>query len=279
VEDTQIATPAVQTGDTSQPAEPATSSSEPATEDSSPFSTWRRGNGSWGATSDTAETTTSPADRFEAALDAEGAAETPSENTSAEQSRQESGSTEDRFASWAAAYASSGNTTSDDEVVESATIAPAESGIAAADPGLSATDAAGFSGGAAREVDYLSGDESSAMDGPGFGIATSTPADQTDVRERATTLVDELRGLIWKIGEAESNGEGDTRDALHGLTAARGKAADFSDLESVIAAVRESPKDVDALRELGKQAQRLESLLDSHASLIGAVDDAIRKLR
>jgi hypothetical protein len=286
-QETQVAaaTPAVRPNETAPSAEtaPESTSREDGAAESTQFSTWRHSNSSWGAASDTTPSSTSPADRFEAALDAETAGTPETEEASPQRGSLDWGkpaaaapeSTEDRFASWAAAYAS----TSDDNAVESATITPAPTGTPADEPSSPSTDMAGFNGSNEREIDVLSGDENIATVGQDFGITAGTPADLSDVRQRATSLVEELRGLIWKIGEPESVREGDTSDALSDLTSVRGQTSDFSDLERVIADVRDSPKDVDALRELGKQAGRLESLLESHASLTAAVDDAIRKLR
>lgn len=110
-------------------------------------------------------------------------------------------------------------------------------------------------------------------------VPSATGADATDPRERASALVDELRGLIWKIGEEESSGTGDQASIISDLTSVRGETGDFSDLRSAIDAVRDSPRDVEALRELGQQADRLQALLDSHVRLTSSLDETIRKLR
>lgn len=146
---------------------------------------------------------------------------------------------------------------------------------------LPGTDAAGFSG--AGEVDALSGDESISGDHPTWEspIAVSTEAaDEAafaeDSRSRATALIDELRGLIWQIDEDEG-ATGDTPTIVSKLKRARGATSDFSDLERVIGAVKEHPRDIDALRDLGQQADRLQELLDSHTTLTAVIEDAIRQ--
>lgn len=269
-EETQVAAPAV------QPEASGTDTDKPGTSDT--FAGWGRSGGGW---STSGGTTMSPADRFEAALDA---TERESTGTTSKASDdfgwgKPAPATDDRFASWSAAYGTTGEPgTAGPEAgevvaVESATVASPDEEPA------SATDSAGFTEGGADEVDYLSGDENIAAGGPDSGIAAGRPSDQSDARQRATTLVEELRELIWKIGEQAPAATGDTTDVRNALSAARGHVSDFSDLESAISAVRESPRDIDALRELGAQAPRLEELLESHARLTAALDDAIRKLQ
>ncbi len=267
-EETQIAAPAV------QPEADTTATSEGET--SGTFAGWGSSGSGWGTTEGS---TSTPADRFGAALDS-------TERESAETTNDESGwgkpapVTDDRFASWSAAYGATSESeqiqddanSGDVVAVESATIADeAES--------TSTTDNAGFTEGGANEVDYLSGDENIDVGGPDSGIAAGRPSDQSDARQRATTLVEELRELIWKIGEQAPASTGDTTDIRNALSTARGHVSDFSDLEGVISAVRESPRDIDALRELGSQAPRLEELLESHSRLTAALDDAIRQLQ
>lgn len=285
-DETQIAAPAA------APETPATTSGQP--DDAAPFATWRRASSGWDATSsgDTG-TTASPADRFEAALDAAKAREeepAPSAEKSDFGWGTPAPSTEDRFASWSAAYGTTGSTTPDDvpatepEIVdekEGEVIAVESETVTASDEPATATttDAAGFTEGGDHEVDYLSGDENIAAGGPDSGIAAGRPSDQSDARQRATTLVEELREMIWKIGEQEPVAAGDMTGIRNALSAARGHTPDFSDLERAISAVRESPRDIDALVQLGSHAARLEELLESHSRLTSALDDAISKLR
>lgn len=268
-EETQIAAPAA------QPEAGTTGTGEGETSES--FAGWRSSGSSWGSTEGSAST---PADRFGAALDS-------TERESTETTSDEFGwgkpapATDDRFASWSAAYGTTSENepaakdadTGDVVAVESATIADEETESTAT------TDSAGFTEGGANEVDYLSGDENIEIGGPDSGIAAGRPSDQADARQRATTLVEELRELIWKIGEQTPASTGDTTDIRNALSAARGHVSDFSDLEGVITAVCESPRDIDALRELGGQAPRLEELLVSHSRLTAALDDAIRNLQ
>lgn len=122
---------------------------------------------------------------------------------------------------------------------------------------------------------------------PGDGISvddrdsrvTPEPDNEREPREQANTLLEELRALIWKIGEDEPSGTSDTATIINNMRRVRGETGDFSDLREVIEVVRENPRDIDALRDLGLQADRLQALLDSHARLTSALDDAIRDLR
>ncbi len=265
-EETQIAAPVVQ-------PEPDTTGER---ETSESFAGWGSSGSGWTSTE---SSTSTPADRFGAALDS-------TERESTETTSDESGwgkpapTTDDRFASWSAAYGSTNENPPVEEDANTGEVVAVESAtIADESESTSATDSAGFTEGGADEVDYLSGDENIAVGGPDSGIAAGRPSDQSDARQRATTLVEELRELIWKIGEQSPATTGDTTDIRNALNAARGHISDFSDLEGVITAVRENPRDIDALRELGNQAPRLEELLESHSRLTTALDDAIHNLQ
>lgn len=111
------------------------------------------------------------------------------------------------------------------------------------------------------------------------GRSVAAPGDEPDPREQASALLEELRVLVWRIGENEPSGERDIDATIDNMRRARGETGDFSDLWQVIEAVRENPRDIDALRDLGMHAHRLQALLESHASLTRALDDAIRTLR
>jgi hypothetical protein len=113
------------------------------------------------------------------------------------------------------------------------------------------------------------------------GATQGAIAGDDDARARATALVDELRGLIWKIGENETSlpDQSANQTIISNMKRVRGETSDFSDLRGVIEAVRDSPRDIDALRNLGQHADRLQALLDSHAALTGALEDAIRQGR
>lgn len=268
--ETWVATPAV------QPEAGSSGTGERETPDT--FAGWGHSGGNWSATESGAST---PADRFGAAL-----ASTARESTETASTSDEFGwgkpapATDDRFASWSTAYGPTSESEPTGEAATSDEVAVVESAtIADETTPASATDDAGLSEGGANEVDDLSGDENIAAGGPDSGIAAGRPSDQSDTRQRATTLVDELRELIWTIGEQAPVSADDATDIRNALSAARGHVSDFSDLEGVITAVRESPRDIDALRELGNQAPRLEELLESHGRLTAALDDAIRKLQ
>jgi hypothetical protein len=155
-----------------------------------------------------------------------------------------------------------------DEVAqESETIVPAPDAI-----GLSEAGESGITGD--ERVSAADWDSAIAVD-----PSAPDSGEEQDPRERATTLLDELRALVWKIGEEEPAGDNDIITIANNLRSVRGETADFSDLREVIGAVRENPRDIDALRDLGLQADRLQALLDSHASLTSALDEAIRTLQ
>ncbi len=155
-----------------------------------------------------------------------------------------------------------------DEVAqESETIIPAPDAI-----GLSEAGESGITGD--ERVSAADWDSAIAVDpaAPGTG-------EEQDPRERTTALLDELRVLVWKIGEEEPSGDNDIVTIANSLRSVRGATADFSDLREVVEAVRMNPRDIDALRDLSLQADRLQALLESHASLTSALDEAIRSLQ
>jgi hypothetical protein len=251
-EETMVATPAV------EPETPTESPSEPET-GTDPFATWNQGGGGWGSPQES-----TPADRFEAALDADTEPETAGDASTGD--RPET-SDEDRFASWAAAYGSYQETAT--ETSDTA-----------------ATDA---STGTAEEHDESLPEDEASRAWAAAGTSTSSPApreatDESSVsspeaRQRATELVDELRKLIWKIGIDENGTSQDETLAVIVLAGARGQTAEFSDLARALDALKEDPRDIDALRDFGAKADRFGELLESHGRLLAAIDEALRELR
>ncbi|HWV22721.1 MAG TPA: hypothetical protein VNZ58_00895, partial [Thermomicrobiales bacterium] len=144
-----------------------------------------------------------------------------------------------------ATAASTWETDTDDTVTESETIAPDASDIWA-----------------------TIGDEETPP-------AATGDEEDNDARERASELLEELRGLIWQIG-TETQTEPNEEAIVQHIRRARGETGDFTDLDPVIAAVRDNPRDIDALRELGLKADRLQELLTSHQRLVRALESALR---
>lgn len=231
-------------------AETATESSEgteavPANEGTSWSSKWPGSE-----TGTTASGTDSPASRFQAGLET-GQTDSATDDDSATDPGTATGASTRSTWSWRSA-------SKEEAVPESA-----ETGMASDD--------------AATPVDTsdVPGDAAVASTS---GAATTVTGDDRDARERASALVDELRGLIWSIGVDVTSGAGH-KNTIQNMSRVRGETGDFSDLASVIEAVRENPRDIDALRDLGDKAGRLQELLDSHAKLAGALDKAIRDSR
>lgn len=95
-----------------------------------------------------------------------------------------------------------------------------------------------------------------------------------DPRKRASELLDEIRGVIWQIG---SGTQADDKGVLQDISRVRGETNDFSDLEPVIEAARENPRDIDTLRDLSQKSGRLHELLESHKRLVSTLEDALRE--
>lgn len=257
-EETMVATPA---------AEPEKSPDAPAEERA--FSTWNQGGDSWAAAASATDSrdeasASSPADRFETGLD-QPSTSSESEQVASESSTNYRPSTwqqstsaseeteDDRFASWSAAYG--------------AYQATSEEGTSALTP-ESEEPSAPEAGAPESSVD-----ETGQSSGP-----SETPR-ESEARQRATKLVEELRGLIWRIGVGDDTGTGDENLAVIVLAGARGQTGEFSDIKRALDGLRDDPRDIDALRALGAKADRIEELLNSHSRLLAAMDEAIDELR
>lgn len=235
------------------------------TNDSSAFATWGQAGSGWNTTpAGNGTASSSPTGQFEQTSDS--GRETASGNETTMHYRPatwgspkpEQAPDEDRFASWAAAYGSqqespsapstglAENTGTPDEAPE-----PADESVAL----------------------VPMSDNGSALE------RSKTGTGSEEARNRATELVDELRALIWKIGLDEETGGQDENLAVILLAGARGKTGDFGDISATLDTLEKDPRDIDTLRELGAKANRIRELLESHARLTGAIDEAIRELR
>lgn len=250
-------------GETQQqiPAAGAEASSDPPS-----FSTWSQAGSGWDTPSGQATGDASPEDRFEAAPDSKpesssstGAAASESTTyyrpatwgqASADSSESSDTEKEDRFASWAAAY---GTTQAP----------PAES---PAEPREEQDEAARIW----RSPEQEEAPETAAVEPTG---------DPSEAHQRATELVEQLREAISQIGLDEATGDHDENLAVIVLAGARGQTGDFPDIQQALDILREDPRDIDALRDLGAKADRIEALLESHSRLLAAIDEAISEMR
>lgn len=105
--------------------------------------------------------------------------------------------------------------------------------------------------------------------------ALAAPSPDGDPRQHASELLDQLRALVWQLGNDHPAGT-DEQTTIQTISRVRGETSDFADLESVIDSARENPRDIDALRELGEKAGRLHELLESHKRLVRTLEDALR---
>lgn len=93
-----------------------------------------------------------------------------------------------------------------------------------------------------------------------------------DPRHRVLALITELQALVPKIAIADEG------TAAMTLTEASLKIADYADLREVINQVKENPRDIQALSELSGKVERIEALLEEHATLTDAIESALRDL-
>lgn len=133
-----------------------------------------------------------------------------------------------------------------------------------------ATDAAGFTDDGDDEVDYLSGDENIEVSG-----AENPVLPPDEARDRAISLVDELRRMVRMMGTGTPSDPG---AAAMALTEASLNAGDYADLREVIAELQDDPRDIQALANLAQKADKIEALLDEHQSLVASIDRAITEL-
>ncbi len=134
----------------------------------------------------------------------------------------------------------------------------------------SAPDAAGFRDGGTYEVDYLSGDEN--IDVSGNESQALAPE---DARARAISLVDELRRMVRLM---PGSGPQYTGAAAMALTEASLNVNDFSDVREAITELQDDPRDIQALSNLARMADKIELLLDEHQSLAKTIETAISEL-
>ena len=132
------------------------------------------------------------------------------------------------------------------------------------------TDAAGFRDGGVDEVDYLSGDENIEVSGQELPVL-----EPNDARTRAIELVDELRRMVRMM---PAGIERDPGAAAMALTEASLNVSDFADVREVLSELQDDPRDIQALSNLARKADKIELLLDEHASLVAAVESALREI-
>lgn len=97
----------------------------------------------------------------------------------------------------------------------------------------------------------------------------------SDARAHAISLVDELRQMIRLMPSGEARDPG---AAAMALTEATLSLDDYGDVRDALAAVRDNPRDIQALSDFAKSADRIEALLKSHQSLVDTIEKAIAEL-
>lgn len=139
---------------------------------------------------------------------------------------------------------------------------------------------------AATAPDVATWDEPIAV---AAAVATAGEAgemDEDSARQRAATLLDELRALLPQIGASATVAVAASETTIAAgsgvadeLARVRDEAGDFSGLRRTLESARDYPRDVDTMLDLVNRADRLLALLDSHEALRQSVDDAISQLR
>lgn len=108
--------------------------------------------------------------------------------------------------------------------------------------------------------------------------ASPSPIAAEEVNDEAATraleLMAELQNIVPRLARAAM----DEGAAAMTLTEANLKVSDFSDLQDVIAQVKDDPRDIKALSDLAEKIDRIEALVQEHATLTDAIESALHDL-
>jgi hypothetical protein len=197
------------------------------------------------------DASTSPADRFADALDQDEEAATQAETPADEPVDEPATAASTASAGWSWEQQAADES---DVVAESATIAVDRGEAVAASP--------------------------DAWEDALPSVAASTGESP---RQRAASLLDELRGLLPQIAAgdavADASDTGSASAVADRLAAARDESGDFASLRRTLESAKQNPRDVDTMLDLVNRADRLLALLDGYERLTGEIDDAITQLR
>jgi hypothetical protein len=97
----------------------------------------------------------------------------------------------------------------------------------------------------------------------------------TDARARAISMVDELRRMIRMM---PGGNPPDMGAAAMVLTEASMNLTDFGDVREAITELQDDPRDIQALSNLARMADKIELLLSEHESLANAIETAIQEM-
>lgn len=110
------------------------------------------------------------------------------------------------------------------------------------------------------------------------GPAATTPDEDLspqDARARAISLVDDLRRVIRTM---PGGNPPDMGAAAMALTEASLNVSDFGDVREAITELQEDPRDIQALSNLARMADKIELLLDEHQALATAIETALQEM-
>ncbi|MGN6484900.1 MAG: zinc ribbon domain-containing protein [Thermomicrobiales bacterium] len=123
----------------------------------------------------------------------------------------------------------------------------------------------------------VDGGETAPLLAPARPIAYS--ATQRYAKERATILVDELRGLLPHLADATIDGRPTPATVCEVLQGALEPRAETDALRAAVRQAQANPRDLYAMMDLGRQAGAIAALLDERDRLRAAIEETIDAVR
>lgn len=106
-----------------------------------------------------------------------------------------------------------------------------------------------------------------------FNDKSATAIAPEDARRRAISLIDDLRRMVRMM---PGGNVPDMGAAAMALTEASLNVSDFADVREAITELQDDPRDIQALSNLARMADKIELLLDEHQSLVAAIETALQ---
>lgn len=120
---------------------------------------------------------------------------------------------------------------------------------------------------------FANGGEATGLLAPTRPIAYS--ATQRYAKERASTLVDELRSLLPHLADATIDGRPTPATVCEVLKGALEPRAETDALRAAVQQAQANPRDLYAMMDLGRQAGAIAALLDERDRLRAAIEETI----
>jgi uncharacterized Zn finger protein (UPF0148 family) len=127
----------------------------------------------------------------------------------------------------------------------------------------------------AQDNDEDEADIAEVLSAGSTGRARDEEFSPTDARARAISMVDELRRMIRMMPGGNLP---DMGAAAMALTEASLNVTDFGDVREAITELQDDPRDIQALSNLARLADKIELLLNEHQALADAIETALQEM-